>query len=226
MPNWMTTDLTITGNAEDIKAIKEQLGKSYATKEVDSKWLKDESGEGGKWVTSVTDTVIENPILSFWNIIQPKPEELDDYYQVVGSNGKSVNDSTGWYGWNMANWGCKWDASDVSTYEHNNNDTKLHYQFNTPWGLPDQALTTLSSQYPNLTFKVEYQEENGWGGEIEIKDGESESLLTYDSKCDECDGLDTESYCDDCDTHICNACGWLNWEPEERCEKHQEEIKA
>jgi len=204
MPNWVNNGLGISGSAEDIKAIKEQVSKSFVTKEIDSKFIKNENGEGGEWVRTATDTVVDNPVFSYWNIIRPKPEELDDYYCVVGTNGKSATDPTGWYGWNLRHWGVKWDASQPELVSES--ETSLNYGFQSPWGFPDNALLELSRQYPNATLELHWEEEQGFGGIEKFCNGEVEEVLRYESKCYECDELDTMSWCEECDNNVCSSC--------------------
>ena len=52
-----------------------------------------------------------------------------------------------WYGWNQANIGCKWDASDVEVTE---TDTGVAITCETPWGPPHIALD-------NLHYKLGYR---------------------------------------------------------------------
>ena len=59
-----------------------------------------------------------------------------------------------WYGWQNANWGTKWNASDV----YWSNDDFV--SFNTAWSTPFILLTTLSEKYPDAKFEVEYADED------------------------------------------------------------------
>jgi hypothetical protein len=82
------------------------------------------------------------------------------------------------------------------------------------------ALQKLSAQYPDLLFTLSYEEETGWGGELEILRGEVISESSYDNMCRNCDGTyeDNELVdCDDCGDYPCPKCGWAN----DMCESHQ-----
>jgi hypothetical protein len=68
-----------------------------------------------------------------------------------------------WYNWNNRNWGSKWDAR-VNSAEIT--DTKLIYDFDTPWAPPVQVLEALAEEYPKLEITLRYLEEQGWGGEV------------------------------------------------------------
>jgi len=73
--------------------------------------------------------------------------------------------------WAIANWGCKWNASDCQVY-----DTDAY--FNTPWSGVKKIVTILSKQYPENTIIYEYAEEEAglYAGSIKIKAGE---ILEY-----------------------------------------------
>jgi hypothetical protein len=82
------------------------------------------------------------------------------------------------------------------------------------------ALTKLSEQYPDLLFTLSYEEETGWGGELELLRGKVISESMYDNMCKNCDGtyLDEQIVgCDDCGDYPCPLCGWSN----DMCETHQ-----
>jgi hypothetical protein len=57
--------------------------------------------------------------------------------------------SLNWYNWQVANWGCKWDAS--STDFILISDTELNITFDTPWCPPDGFLYHLM----DLGFEVD-----------------------------------------------------------------------
>jgi len=105
----------------------------------------------------------------FWQIVHPKEEEMDDYRGVIGSNGKSMQDPTGWYQWNLNNWGCKWDASDLSIEEDGKD---VIYHFNTPWSIPNEAMEELARIFPTISIYWLFTEEQGWGGKMMYEDGD------------------------------------------------------
>ena len=54
-----------------------------------------------------------------------------------------------WYGWQINNWGTKWNASSV--YWSDDND---FVSFNTAWSTPFDLLVALSKKYPQATFEI------------------------------------------------------------------------
>ena len=219
MPNWVYNDLSIDGNAEDIAKLKAQLSSPYTREFVDVDWQTKER--------KITETVYTNPIFAFWNIIKPTDTEA---YHKQPDHSLSLEEtlkfeSNDWYAWNVRNWGCKWDVAvnDGEEYPEtelaDEDETSLHYHFNTAWGIAEPALAELSSQYPDLLFTLSYEEETGWGGELEILRGKFISNSQYGWQCRECDHKEEETpWCDDCEFDMCPSCGY--GEPDEICQSH------
>jgi hypothetical protein len=74
-----------------------------------------------------------------------------------------------WYDWHLANWGTKWNA-----YDQYSDEGSEVISFNTAWSNPEDAMIALSSKYPELTFHIQYADED-FGhnvGEYTVQDGE------------------------------------------------------
>lgn len=157
MPNWVYNTLSIEGSPELIQKVKTQLNQPYEFQNTD-------------FITNeVKTTTYSNPVIAFWNIVQPPKEKHDLYHASAnGSEDKTWN----WYSWNVSNWGTKWDIgvhndekySDTGIEEET--DKTVVYKFNTAWSPPLPVIEELSTQYPELEITLEYEEEQGWGGEI------------------------------------------------------------
>jgi hypothetical protein len=153
MPNWVYNSVSISGDVEVINALREQLSAPY----------------------EIRGEVVSSPF-SFWNVV--KPTNLEKYNGVVGTGGLSMNDPEGWYGWNCANWGCKWDASfdDKSDgYELvGESGASLQYHFDTAWSQPQPIIDWLAEycRKNKLEMSWYYEEEQGWGGEVLMEEGE------------------------------------------------------
>lgn len=203
MPNWVYNSLVIKGEADVIAKIRAQVSAPYETKHLD-------------WKTNELRTEkVEQPF-SYWNII--KPTDLDAYFDNPETHDQSGRNH--WYNWNCSNWGVKWDASDV--YESDGDDTLLVYTFQSPWGIPEAALVELSSQYPTAELELEFEEEGGWGGTIEFTNGFAVVTEEYDSKCRQCQALETMDYCEECECQVCKDCNYAEFAPEDKCEAHKE----
>jgi hypothetical protein len=86
------------------------------------------------------------------------------------------------------------------------------------------ALQKLSAQYPTLLFTLSYEEETGWGGEMELLRGEIISESEYDNMCKDCDATNTLEYCENECGEICSTCHWLgeaNLDEVAECDEHK-----
>jgi hypothetical protein len=166
MPNWVFNYLTIDGSKEDIAKVKAQVGATVKTKY--------------KSADEVDEVVDREPIFSFMNILPPPEDKLDEYHAVHGySNGEKTGDTEyNWYNFNVREWGTKWDARDVELLE--DDETYLHYKFDTAWSPPTEVITKLAEQNPNLNITLEYREEQGWGGEIAFNGSSVEVVKEWD----------------------------------------------
>ena len=204
MPNWVFNHLTVKGDSKDIDVVKAQLNSPFS---------KEHTSWNPKTHTLDTSTTMySNPVFAFWNIV--RPTDLYTYAQQSDPNAdpKVAWSGDNWYDWNIRNWGCKWDvgiADDnhfVDTSMDELKDGGVQYNFDTAWSPPSEAIEKLSSQHPNLTFKLYYEEEQGWGAEVEYINGEGKTILEYDDRCHECSEINSMDYCDDCGCNVCLEC--------------------
>jgi hypothetical protein len=224
MPNWVSNYLTVEGSPELVNELKKQVSEPY-TMPVQSI---------GDLNFKVEDKKVSE-IFSFWNIIrpidmatypnQPVRSDLspDDPNWWADVQEKSKTDNS-WYNWNIRNWGCKWDVTnpELCSEEENGENLVLVYQFDTPWSPPVPVMQKLSEQYPTLLLTLSYEEEQGWGGEMEFLKGECISESDYDEKCYECDAIDNMDYCEECEVNVCLSCGYTR--EEEPCAHQKEKI--
>ena len=166
MPNWVYNHLTIEGSEEDINKVKAQVGAVVKRKY--------------KGADEVDEEIDEEPIFSFMNILPPPEDKLDEYHAVHGyANGEKTGDTEyNWYNFNVREWGTKWDARDVDLLE--DDETYLHYKFDTAWSPPTEVIAKLAEQNPNLNLSLEYREEQGWGGEINFTGSSVEVVKEWD----------------------------------------------
>jgi len=204
MPNWVFNHLTVKGDSKDIDVVKAQLNSPFS---------KEHTSWNPKTQTLDTaTTTYSNPVFAFWNTV--RPTDLYTYAQQSDPNADPKVPWSGdnWYDWNIRNWGCKWDvgiADDnhfVDTSMDELKDGGVQYNFDTAWSPPSEAIEKLSTQHPNVTFRLYYEEEQGWGGEVEYINGEGKTILEYDDKCHECDAINSMDYCDDCGCNVCLEC--------------------
>jgi len=78
-----------------------------------------------------------------------------------------------WYDWAHKHWGTKWGCYDNEYY----NGT---YRFTSAWGpIDDSIIELFTKDIP--TFSYSYEEEQGWGAEYEIEDGEVANSLEWET---------------------------------------------
>ena len=229
MPNWVFSGLTVEGNPESVIKLKEQLNKPFTR--LHDQWNMETQEMETKEYT------YDNPVFSFWNIFNPLDDgvSLDVYNKQadhsVPFEERVLFSGNDWYSWNVRNWGTKWDIAvsnddkypDTEIYdeEPNGDNLVLVYKFQTAWSPAVPVLIKLSEQYPELLLTFDYEEETGWGGEIEFLRGKIISESEYDEKCRECEAVNSLDYCEECDCSVCSACGYNVEETE--CEHLKEE---
>ena len=225
MPNWVFNSLTVEGNPELVNELKKQVSAPYVMP-VQS---------FGDLSFNVEDKEV-NQDFSFWNII--RPIDMNVYPEQPKRSDLSVSDPNwwadtvkvsatddSWYNWNNRNWGCKWDASESELIDESENGENLVlvYRFDTPWAPPVPAMEKLSEQYPTLLLTLEYEEEQGWGGEIELHHGKVSADSQWDSKCYACHSTDCIDYCENDCGQFCSECNhgnWINEQAMAECQTH------
>ena len=232
MPNWVYNGLTIEGNPEQVDKLVEQMNKPFVYS----------VNSNGDLAFNIKQRKYVNPIFAFHNIYSYKDAGITD--EVYHSQPEFKKDdsfadflkfpSNDWYNFNNREWGVKWDVAVAeddqypSTYMEGpvvNGDNKVvYYNFETAWGIPRNALSKLSAQYPNLLFTLSYEEETGWGGEMEFLRGEVISESDYENKCRECEEENCMEYCENDCGEICSACNYMgeaDLEAVAECQTHK-----
>jgi len=229
MPNWVFNGLTIEGNPEQVKSLIKQMNKPfvYSITAV------------GDLSYDVKQTKYVNPIFAFHNIYNYRDAGItDEVYHSQPPRHSDFSqamkfDTNDWYNFNVREWGTKWDVAVAEDNKYpdtymegpvaNGENKVVYYNFNTAWSRPMEALTKLSAQYPTLLFTLSYEEETGWGGELEILRGVVISESEYENMCRDCDATDQMEYCDNDCGEICGNCHWLgnaDLEAVAKCQTH------
>jgi hypothetical protein len=216
MPNWVFNTLTIQGPKDQVDSIKNKLNSPY-TKKHDNWNIETQQME-------VKEYKFSNPVFAFHNIYNHIEDGVSDEIYVKQPNYALNRDpldfsTNDWYNWNVRNWGTKWDVAVEDSYEYsetellehvsNGEDQWVVYRFNTAWSPPVPALEKLSALVPNCVVTLEWQEEQGFGGEIEFVKGEITSDFGYDNQCRDCDEYNTLDYCENDCGEICSKCNYL-----------------
>ena len=99
----------------------------------------------------------ENSLFSF-NKIKPIPEELEYTTSPSGEPNVDLINKYGvdnWYDWCTTNWGVKWDVNDVELEE---GEDYLIYNFDTPWGPPEEIYAVIREEFPDINISWFFDE--------------------------------------------------------------------
>ena len=243
MPNWVYNTLTIQGPKDEIDSIKERLNRPFTLAQ-ETYGMGDISSSG--FPTKFIEVKYSNPVFAFFNIHSYKDEGITDeeYAQQPARVDTSAPDwfaksvefaktQKDWYSWNNSNWGTKWDVAvrdedeypetELIEYKSEGEDNWVIYKYNTAWSPAVTILEKLSNLVPNCLLTLEYEEETGWGGELEIVRGEVKELADWENRCYACQSFDTLSYCDNDCGEFCSECNEGSWQDEEamaECQTH------
>lgn len=157
------------------------------------------------------DSELLNERLSYSWTTQKDIKTLDDLvsyyrnnknYEKVISLGRLAIDNIDkyghqdWYGWACENWGTKWNSGSTSMRETFLNIHEV-LEFETAWSTPMPVMLKLSENFPGITFKVQYADEDIGSncGEYILLNGKEISYLSYDGiKACEVWGYDPADY--------------------------------
>lgn len=156
MPNWCECELTVKGRKEEVD--------SFTAKVI----TEDKNGENA----------------FDFNVIVPMPEELliEEEKDLSGlrASGSIV---PRWYEWRVANWGTKWNASDLCDIVQQTlkNGVKSYFAFSTAWSPPIPVIEAAAAKFPTLEFTLKYWEGGcGFRGTAQFKNGRCVKNATFD----------------------------------------------
>jgi len=114
---------------------------------------------------------------------QPKRKEETLENFIAGIRNHIEYGHATWYRWSVENWGTKWNSSECEKV------SKSTFDFITAWSGVPNLVELISKEFPKITFKYEYSDEDtgcncGVGaylnGEIEFRKLENSSKEAYD----------------------------------------------
>ena len=182
MPNWTSNQMNVYGDNKTLQEFKEKA-RVQSDDDPDRKidfcfepflpMPKELNGivTGG--------TTINGKSISQWrevnNLTVPLEEkELEELKEKYGA--------TNWYDRNCNVLGTKWDVSGTLITEE---EDQLGYTFDSAWAPPLQGIQALSQMYPDLEFELEYEQEEGGGGRVTMKNGDITNEQSWNSSEDE-----------------------------------------
>lgn len=168
MPNHVTNILTINGTPDQVKTIRDAISNKSKTDNILIDFEKiiamptAMQGIHSGYVT-IDEVDYEN-----WRevskttgkvILDSSGMDRDDIKNVGLTAAelrklKKEYGATNWYDWNIAHWGTKWNAYDQADIQPNS------FKFDTAWSTPMPVIEALSTMFPDVTFEVDYADED------------------------------------------------------------------
>lgn len=138
MPNWCFNNLTVSMHNDSGKKLVQAFRDNHT----------DEKGE--KFSSPLTDLYpcpeeLMNVVADFKN---ESPEHLANKAKYGFAN---------WYDWRLANWGTKWDATEVCFIDEDEDYVQI--RFDSAWCPPTEFFEWYAQQHPDVVFLNQYDEE-------------------------------------------------------------------
>lgn len=95
-------------------------------------------------------------------------EELIEEFKQATEEQRTKYGAVGWYDYNVKTFGCKWDSE---VYVESIGDTEINLSADTPWCAPENWLRTISEKYPDLTFHLHAEYEEGFWEDLDFQEG-------------------------------------------------------
>lgn len=184
MPNWVSNNLSIDGKTKDLKRFDEQFkadhlkavgGTMSAGKTKEEDMVKDIKKRQAiidyRFVSKEEEK--NNPNTRFPQFASNKIHYLIEMKEQTGKYSYQnfipmTKDDflSGFYEWNIENWGTKWDVGDIEaltdlihTEDNPEQLAEIEYFFMSPWSPPLAVIKEMVKQYPMLTFTFSFREE-------------------------------------------------------------------
>lgn len=176
MPNWCQNTLAIDGKKEDVKRFRLKA-RGHAQTYNSVTYSKEAwGGFDDIRIKAMIKTLPEPGEVSdlSFHALFPVPEDIRRFPYDDGQANKvremlGLPPSIGGYTWESRYWGVKWGASDVDMHDE---EGYLEYSFSTPWGPPIDFLNKIAKDFPELGFRLTYEEHGmGFAGESEWDNG-------------------------------------------------------
>ena len=159
MPNWCMNKIKASGRDSRIQEFFD-----FVNEEIDET-------ENCKFsfnkIIPMPKELLENPY--------PSDQEKKDNFEKFGFES--------WYEWSCANWGTKWNASEIVI---NNEPDIKNYEiiFNSAWSPPIPIFQRIMELYPELTFDIHYCEiGESFAGHVYLEDGIVINNWMEDDRC-------------------------------------------
>lgn len=171
MPNWCNNSLFVEGDLNELEDFKSKVL-------IPHEHIKDSMDFTMENLYPTPPELLEMTSPVMWRGEADDAEGKAEFEKMV-SELESRYGYTDWYGWRIANWGCKWDANDSYVDEYDSECLGIDYT--TAWSPNEGWIKYASEKYPNLKFRLSYEEPGvGFCGLLICEGGEVVSAETGD----------------------------------------------
>jgi hypothetical protein len=192
MPNWCYNALKVMGEASEMKRFKEigievvdgepvwSMGKYFPTPEPLTRTISPSSSAKGKEFTNEWEIESAKKRVANGEVGVEIPVSIPCANNSPEACAKLIAEFgfDEWYGWNVANWGTKWDCNTRHTGIETNEDTVLQVSFDSAWSPPIKWLDKVQKDFPTLNFKLTFSEEGcGFCGMVYTGEVEEEGEI-------------------------------------------------
>ena len=169
MPNWCECRMMIAGPKDDLERFVTRAG----LRQEEPAFLLSQLYPEPDYKKD-TNTVIRQ-------IAEAEGDESDPLRAVANRMRRELlhSDEPGWYEWRLANWGAKWEPSEVQiidetdSYRYPNEVRMIEIIFSSPWCAPEVGLKRIFAEEPRLSMFLFYSEPGcDFEGELGIVAGE------------------------------------------------------
>lgn len=140
MPNWCQCQLTIRGKEAEVFRLIEKV----------------------KGPNGLIDFNVFVPMPKEY-IVEPKDNSFEAQFEASAACPKRPDGMPLWYDWSINNWGTKWNAAHVQSWNEQpkqpNGDSSYTLHFDTAWSPPRPILNLLRELYPKLEIYFEFEDE-------------------------------------------------------------------
>lgn len=170
MPNWVTTSFTVSG--KDSKAFMDMVMECMKEKKGLFNTLIPRPQTYNDFDTTNYSARHRRQSLRIgedlpsWGAVRTESGKVTNAYIRAFSDAEKEQEEkygvVGWYDWDCANWGTKWDASDL----YANGD---FVSFMTAWSFPEQIFNAIAEKY-DISCTGTFEEEGNFHGDFDIQD--------------------------------------------------------
>lgn len=170
MPNYIYNTLIMKGSPADIAEVRDAIKSTNAAG-------KSVPIDFNRIIPMPPELDIENISTAFifhklsYQRVKLSPSETDEISSLTQEEVYAVSElaqkyqnniknfgSPTWYEWSTKHWGTKWNAVITDDCHARNTEDHIIY-FTTAWDAPIPIMNTLACKYPNISFTLEYFDE-------------------------------------------------------------------